>query len=349
MSYAILRIEKAKTMANVGSRAAHNMRQNPTAAPHADPAKRVLNRVLIGPSDAAGVVAAVEKRLANVPKFRKDAVRAVELLMTASPEFFDPAKPDQKKWTAWVKDSLAWLRQTWGAENVVSAVLHRDEATPHIQAFVVPIHDGKLRAAHWLDGPAKLSQLQDSFAVAMWSQGLRRGEKHSQANHTSLREFYQLANRIQKAVQAVKNKPPSLPPRGMLGRVSPEDWGHLEADLKRYGTEGLKLRSEAVAAQLMASSAIGDEQRQRAEEAERRRRVAELALVELQKKLKDGEELVSGIRDQYNKLHAMNKDLDVAIDEKREILKIGKLELYRDELISEIQKMQPDQDIDMLH
>jgi hypothetical protein len=45
----------------------------------------------------------------------------------------------------------------------------------------------------------------------------------------------------------------------------------------------------------------------------------------------------------------MNKDLDVAIDEKREILKIGKLELYRDELISEIQKMQPDQDIDMLH
>lgn len=167
MSYAILRIEKAKTMANVGSRAAHNMRQNPTAAPHADPAKRVLNRVLIGPSDAAGVVAAVEQKLASVPKFRKDAVRAVELLMTASPEFFDSAGPDKKKWTNWMRDSLAWLRQTWGAENVVSAVLHRDEATPHIQAFVVPIHDGKLRAAHWLDGPAKLSQLQDSFAVAM--------------------------------------------------------------------------------------------------------------------------------------------------------------------------------------
>lgn len=334
-------------MANVGSRAAHNMRQNPTAAPHANPAKRGQNRVLIGPSDAAGVVAAVEQKLASVPKFRKDAVRAVELLMTASPEFFDPAKPDKEKWNAWLKDSLAWLRQTWGAENVVSAVLHRDEETPHIQAFVVPIHDGKLRAAHWLDGPAKLSQLQDSFALAMGSQGLRRGEKHSQANHTSLREFYQLANRIQKAVQAVPNKPPTLPPRGMLGRVSPEDWDRLAVDLQRYGAEGLKLRSEAVAAQLMASSGIGDEQRQRAEEAERRRRAAELALVELQKKLKDGDALLSSIRDQCNKLSATNKDLNLAIEEKREILKLGKLELYRDQLVSEIQKMQPDQD--MLH
>lgn len=341
MSYAILRIEKAKTMANVGSRAAHNMRQNPTAAPHADPTKRGKNKVLIGPADAPGVVTAVEKKLAGVPKFRKDAVRAVEVLMTTSPEFFDAAKPDPKKWTAWIAESMAWLNSTWGAENVVSAVLHRDEATPHIQALIVPVHDGKLRAAHWLDGPAKLSKLQDSYAAATQAQGLRRGEKHSLASHTSLREFYNLANSIQKAAQAVKNDPPSLPARGMLGRVSQDDWERLGADLERYGTEGLKLRSEAVAAQLMASSGIAEEQRKRTEDAERRRRVAELALADLEKKLQAGEKMLAKIKNEFNELHQKNADLTQAIEQKRDVLKLGQLERYRDELVSDIQRLQP--------
>lgn len=340
MSYAILRVEKAKTMANVGSRAAHNMRQNPKAAPHADPAKRKQNKVLVGPSDAPGVVAAIEEKLSSVPKFRKDAVRAVEVLMTASPEFFDAAKPDKKKWTAWKNAAMSWLNSTWGAENVISAVLHRDEATPHIQALVVPVHDGKLRAAHWLDGPAKLSKLQDSYAAATQAQGLRRGEKHSLASHTSLREFYDLANKIQKAAQAIKNKPPSLPLRGKLGFVSAEDWERLEADLKSYGTEGLKLRSEAVAAQLMASSGIAEEQRKRVEEAERRRRAAELALVELEKRVQAGEEMLSKIRIEFDELHQKNADLTSEIEQKREFLKLDELERYRDELVSEIQQMQ---------
>jgi len=32
---------------------------------------------------------------------------------------------------------MAWLRERYGAANVVAAVLHKDEMTPHIQAVVV--------------------------------------------------------------------------------------------------------------------------------------------------------------------------------------------------------------------
>lgn len=46
---------------------------------------------------------------------------------------------------AWCADNLEWLRRTFGAENVVSAVLHMDEATPHIHAAVVPIVTGERR------------------------------------------------------------------------------------------------------------------------------------------------------------------------------------------------------------
>lgn len=341
MSYAIMRIEKAKTMANVGSRAAHNMRQHPTAAPHADPEKRGMNRVFVGPSDAPGVVSAVKKKLASVPKFRKDAVRAVEVLMTAGPDFFDSAKSERKKWSAWLAGSMAWLENTWGAENIVSVVLHQDEATPHLQAIVVPVHDGKLRASHWLDGPAKLSKLQDGYAAATQAQGLIRGERNSLASHTSLSKFYNLANRIEKAVNAVDNEVPSLPVRGILGRISNEDWKRLEADIKSYGAEGLKLRSESVAAQLMASGSIAEEQRKRTKEAERRRRDAELTLSKLEKDLKISEQLLSKIKNDYNNLHRQNTDLSLEIEQKRDVLQLGQLERYRDELVNEIQRLQP--------
>ena len=39
----------------------------------------------------------------------------------------------------WCQDNLEWLRKTYGAANVVSAVLHMDEETPHIHATIVPI------------------------------------------------------------------------------------------------------------------------------------------------------------------------------------------------------------------
>ena len=47
----------------------------------------------------------------------------------------------------WCADNLAWLRETFGTENVVSAVVHRDESTPHIHAAVVPIVTGERRKA----------------------------------------------------------------------------------------------------------------------------------------------------------------------------------------------------------
>lgn len=43
----------------------------------------------------------------------------------------------------WCDDNIKWLQDTFGKENVVSAVLHMDEKTPHIHATVVPIVTGE--------------------------------------------------------------------------------------------------------------------------------------------------------------------------------------------------------------
>lgn len=45
----------------------------------------------------------------------------------------------------WCMDNLDWLKETFGEDNLVSAVLHMDEKTPHIHATIVPIVSGERR------------------------------------------------------------------------------------------------------------------------------------------------------------------------------------------------------------
>jgi hypothetical protein len=307
--YAILRTEKVKTMADVGSRAAHNMRSSETAAPHADSSKRAKNRVLIGPKTAAGLVDLVREKLDQVPTFRKDAIRAVELVLTASPEFFKTAKPADLG--AWRDASLAWLRKTWGEDNVASAVLHLDEATPHIQAIVVPVHDGKLRAAHWLDGPAKMGKLQDGYAKAVAQLGLKRGEKRTApVEHQPVGAFYAAAQRAQRRKPGPRVR---LPARGPLGGVSTQDWAKLERDLADQNRH------------------VDDLEAVRAGQLDRRQlELAQLKLLQLDKKIDEttaklaeltkNVERASGLLDQqrndFNARYVAIEKLDTAIAEK---------------------------------
>ena len=41
----------------------------------------------------------------------------------------------------WIKKTIGWFQKEFGKENVVSAVLHMDETTPHLHITVVPITD----------------------------------------------------------------------------------------------------------------------------------------------------------------------------------------------------------------
>jgi hypothetical protein len=315
MSYAILRVEKCKSIANVASRAAHNMRASAQAAPHADPAKRDKNRIEIGPESALKVVAAVERRLGKLDKPpRKNAVLAVEVLMTASPEFFESRSAADKN--GWAEKSLSWLRATWGEENIISCVLHQDEKTPHLQALVVPINEGKLRASHWLDGPAKLSTLQDSYAEALSSLAIRRGVRNSKAEHVPLRKFYDLSRRV--AAHAKQQKKPELlqlPERSVLGRVSADDWQQLEEAVQRQNSELLRLRSEIAAARIALDSAVGVEARKRAQELKKQAEEAEAKLKALKAQKAQEQAEIESLRQERDRLSSEHQMLKVLNDD----------------------------------
>lgn len=196
MSYAILRIEKRKGLDAVRRAANHNLRAVDT--PNADPDRGI--RVLAGSTSAPGVVDAVNDRTKPLVK-RKDAIRCIEVLAAMSPDY---AKKNIST-EAFELAAMTWARDTFGAENILSAVVHEDETTPHIQMLITPVTPkGNLAASHWLDGPKKLSKLQDTYADAMKPLGLERGIKGSKAKHEDIKTYYgELEPNMRRAKEAI--------------------------------------------------------------------------------------------------------------------------------------------------
>jgi hypothetical protein len=96
--------------------------------------------------------------------------------------------------------SVDWLIAKHGAENVLACTIHLDEKTPHLCAYVVPMHEGKLNARHFLGGREKLSKMQTDFANQMAEFGLQRGIEGSKATHTTVKEYYSKLNTPEKAI-----------------------------------------------------------------------------------------------------------------------------------------------------
>jgi len=214
--YAVMRFNKLKTMGQVSSRGAHNERTRDT--PNADGARRQENERLAGTGDWQ---ADVQGRLNDAPTIRKNAVLALDFVFTASRDFF--ADGDPARVSAWRDRTMDWLRDRFGAENVVAAILHCDELTPHIQAMVVPIDErGKLAAKTFIGTPRKVSEMQTSYARAVEDMGLKRGVQGSVAEHQTVREFYAKIDAPTPAPEVVRRDMEVERPGRLVG--NPERW-----------------------------------------------------------------------------------------------------------------------------
>ena len=203
MPKAILRIEKLKKT-SVSSAGAHNHRLRETA--NADPTKTERNTVYVGSSDLRQDVLKRLEALGDIT-IRKDATIAVEMLLTASPDFFATASQDKQN--LWLKSNLQFLKERYGA-NLVNVVIHRDEKTPHLHAVIVPItKDNRLNCKSVFGEKDELSQLQTDYAQAMSVVGLTRGIEKSFAHHKDVKTFYSelktaLAGNVKPAVKVPK-------------------------------------------------------------------------------------------------------------------------------------------------
>jgi hypothetical protein len=229
MPYAVIRVAKIKTAQQASAKTAHNYREHSLSNVDKDaahPNREYLNHEKQNYGELA------EQRISQVVtrKVRADQVKAVEVVMTGSPEGFkrdaDGRAVDYSK-SKWAQDNLHFLQNKYGKENVVSFTLHQDEKTPHVHAVIVPITaDGRL-AAKELFTPQTLRELQTEYAQAMQPHGFERGVEHSQTQHQPPRRHYGQADQVGQLVPG-----PVLVQAVELGKIplfGQEEWKTKEA------------------------------------------------------------------------------------------------------------------------
>jgi len=195
--FAITRIKKLKTISKISAAGKHNSRAD--HAPNADPDG--VCKLIAGSNTPE--VKFDELMLKTGIKPRKNAVLAVEMLFTFSPEMKGKIKISD-----WVKEHQKFIENEFPKGSVLSAHLHLDEATPHIQLVISPIikktvrkkQQWRLACKDYFGTPEKLRQYQDRYASAMSVFGLERGIRGSKAHHNEVKKYYtELKNEVAQA------------------------------------------------------------------------------------------------------------------------------------------------------
>ena len=236
--YAILRVGKIKTKGQLGAALSHNFRERHT--PNADLDRLHENTVLKGPENGRDVIAAWEDRAPE--KIRKNAVHALEYFVGASPEKMAAMSRTQQD--AYFRKALGWFEDRHGKDNVLSAVIHRDETTPHMQILVIPLDArGRLNARELVGGKATLSKMQTDFAHEVGiAFGLERGRERSQATHQTIKEYYA---RAQEPVEADFRLPERRKGNVLgVGRESDEEWRQRATEAAREALVRTKAQYE---------------------------------------------------------------------------------------------------------
>lgn len=126
----------------------------------------------------------------GIKRVRKDAVMAITGVYTASPDWFRTSSREDM--IAYLEDCMRFHAKYYGP--VISAVIHMDETTPHLQICSVPItQDGRLSAKDLIGNRQHMTHLQTRFAREVGAMyGLQRGEDRSadsMSRHKSEQEY----------------------------------------------------------------------------------------------------------------------------------------------------------------
>lgn len=176
-----------------------------------------LNVVLHGPNKAADIVACAEsiKTKCSVPKrkLRKDHVQALEFVVSVrAGSNINPM--------AYFKTSVDWFADVFGVEMLLSAVVHFDEAAPHLHVLILPIKDGEYQggSAIKISGLCQLTlrfakEVGQSFGLSFepkprMTSALRRAASELVLGHLAEKsDPLMLSSVLPLVVKQIKNEP----------------------------------------------------------------------------------------------------------------------------------------------
>lgn len=216
MPYAILRFEKRKGGPASALEKHHERKKERYASnPDIDSSRSHLNYHLVEPrlKYYGEIQTRIEKAQRENPKckVRKDSVKFIDTVVTASPEFLAAMKPEEVH--RYFERALKFLQQEVGARNIFSAVVHMDERNPHMHLCFVPLtKDNRLSAKEIMGGRDKLVQWQDKFHDFMVEEfpQLERGQSAAVTKRKHVptwlyKQAHQLTGEMKQIRKEIKN------------------------------------------------------------------------------------------------------------------------------------------------
>ena len=155
-------------------------------------------------------------------------------LVTASPEWMkEKTSEEQSEYFNYV---FEFLKERFGVENFISAVVHLDEANPHMHFVFVPITpDGRLSSKDVIGGPKGMVKLQDDFYAHItqrypeFSRGIPARITHRAhipsylyKNAADLYKHYEEICTAVKDIGLIGNQKKKDEALALLGRYAPE-------------------------------------------------------------------------------------------------------------------------------
>ena len=207
MSYAILRFAKMKGGPAKALEAHHERKKEKYISnPDVDAARSNRNYHIIAPEKS--YYYEIQSRIEKAGcKVRRDSIKFVDTIITASPEFFEVhSEKDVKQF---FELATGFLSNEVGLHNIFSATVHMDERTPHIHLCFVPLtEDNRLSAKEIIGSRPKLVEWQDKFHNCMSTifTELERGEPaiETKRKHIPVQLFKQ-ATRLTEKMEELQN------------------------------------------------------------------------------------------------------------------------------------------------
>lgn len=196
MSLLVLHMDKFKKDAIRGIQS-HNRRERES---HSNPDidySRSTGNYDLHESASDNYAQAIQNRIDDllmVKAVRKDAVHMCGLIVSSDKSFFTHIGKDATR--RFFEEAAAYLTDFVDKENVISAMVHTDEKTPHMHFLHVPVTpDGRL-SANSIYTRASLKKLQTDLPLYLQSRGfnIQRGVEQkpgSAKKHLDTREFKQ--------------------------------------------------------------------------------------------------------------------------------------------------------------
>jgi len=241
MSYAIIRNAKYKA-SQVNNISRHNERKNERYGnKDIDKSKTELNYNFKEPHEVSYEKEFDRLRTENNLKGnlrltgQKQSNIMCEFLITSDNEFFKGIGEEETK--RFFQEAYNFGCRKCGEKNIISAVVHMDETTPHMHLTYIPVVKGlkkgeevlKINASEFWKGFNSYGKLQDEFHDYVTKKGfnLDRGESKKDREHlaveefkieTKLQEIDKVKVELQKTSSKLQNKVDAL--KGDLSHIS---------------------------------------------------------------------------------------------------------------------------------